>query len=31
MKISRLQKIEWLENYRQARAKSIVEGNILGG
>ena len=29
--ISRLQKIEWLENYRQARGTSIVEGNILGG
>src|SRR2546423_1641856 len=31
MEISRLQKIEWLENYRQAQGTSIVEGNILGG
>ena len=31
MEISRLQKIEWLENYRQARGKSIVDSNILGG
>ena len=29
--ISRLQKIEWLENYIKAHSKSIVERNILGG
>jgi hypothetical protein len=29
--ISRLQKIEWLENYMKARLRSIVERNILGG
>jgi len=31
MEISRLQKIEWLEHYVQARLAAITEQNILGG